>query len=326
MPLQGPDGLGLFCILLQQSLDRSTKPLDLFRPYEHGIDRNDNKPFANDIMLLTVRDRDNHGNDVLATVRKTLDPAELARIADRISNYIPSVHSSPRIVTENPFRAEGQPRPKGKRKQQQQKDGENSASGGSAKRSRQVPLKGPRMSEYNGLHSDDDVDDTPLHSKARGLASWPKQQQRMPASPSSASVPSLIQAPCPPVVNRAGFQFTDEQARRIQFVWKINYEGDEAEFRHSLSVYSTFRTLLDGFRENTDYIPSAAQQIQAKLWLMRYKLADGRGKAVFVKPASLDFEHSFDSILRHVADSEELKKDRCINFDIEVRAIDCGGE
>lgn len=89
----------------------------LFRPYEHGIDRNDNKPFANDFMLLAARDRDNSGRSVLATVRKTLDPAELARIADRNSSSRSYTQPAPRLFAESVPQSGGQPRYKQKRKQ-----------------------------------------------------------------------------------------------------------------------------------------------------------------------------------------------------------------
>jgi hypothetical protein len=59
---------------------------------------------------------------------------------------------------------------------------------------------------------------------------------------------------------------------------------------------------------------------------MRYELAGGKGKTVFVKPASPDFEHSFDSILRHLAENEEWKKNKSMVIEIEVRAITSGGD
>ncbi|KAF3048742.1 hypothetical protein E8E11_003117 [Didymella keratinophila] len=217
MPLRRADEAGLFCIILQQSLDRSVTALDLFRPYEHGIDRNDSKPFANDIMLLAVRDRDNSGSSVLSTVRKALDPAELARIANRNSSSKANTHPTPRSKAESVPQSGGQPRYKPKRKQQQT-DAEDSASGSPAKRNRQVPLTGPRMREDNGSISDDDMDDTPLVLKARGLASRPREQQRTPVSPNSALNPLPTEAPRPPVVNMNDLQFTDEQARRIFFI------------------------------------------------------------------------------------------------------------
>jgi hypothetical protein len=45
-----------------------------------------------------------------------------------------------------------------------------------------------------------------------------------------------------------------------------------------------------------------------------------------VKPASPDFEHSFDAILRNLADNGEWKEDKSLNIEIEVRAIMSGGE
>jgi hypothetical protein len=320
MPLEGADEAGLFCIVLPQSLDRSIKALESFRPYEHGIDRDDNKPFVNDFALLATRDRDS-GSGVLSIVRSTLDPAELDRIANRRSSS-GGAQPARRPAAEKTNQSGGQPRYKRK---QQQVAGEESASGGSVKRNRQVPLKGPRMSEHIIPLSDDDIDDIPLRPKARGLTSKARLQQQTPVSPSSAPNPSPIQTPHAPVVHMNNLQFTDEQARRISFVWKVDYEGDEVENKRYLSAYCTFRSLLNSFREDATQFPSAAQQIEAKLWLVKYKLADGKGKAVLIKPSSPDFEHSFDSVLRSLAEKEEWKMDKSVNIEIEVRAMTASG-
>ncbi|KAF3048741.1 hypothetical protein E8E11_003084 [Didymella keratinophila] len=50
---------------------------------------------------------------------------------------------------------------------------------------------------------------------------------------------------------------------------------------------------------------------------MRYKLATGKGKTVFEKPASPNFEDSFNAILRHLAQNEEWKEAKTVNIEIE---------
>ena len=321
MPLKGADEAGLFCIMLPQSLDRSIKALEAFRPYEHNIDRHDNKPFANNFMLLAIRDRSNNGG-VVDTVSNTLDPAELTKIVKHNSPLRLNAQPGSRSGTEKTPQSGGQLRLKRK---QQSTTGEDSASGGSAKRSRQVPLKGPRMGEHIVSLSDDDMSDAPLLPPARGLTTGARVQQRTPVSPSSASNALPPQTPRAPVINMRNVQFTDEQARRISFVWRIHFEDEETEVRRTLSTTSTFRGLLDSFKEEANLIPSAARQIKASLWLMKYKLADGKGKAVFVKPSSPDFEHSFDSVLRSLAERDEWKKDKSCIVEIELRAVTPGG-
>jgi hypothetical protein len=116
------------------------------------------------------------------------------------------------------------------------------------------------MIEHSGSLSDDDLD-TPLVPKARGLASRHREQQRTPLSPSSTLDHSPIQAPRPPVVVMNNLQFTDEQARRIFFIWNPKFKGEDAEVRRCLSAYGTFRELLDSFREDASVVPSAAQQV-----------------------------------------------------------------
>lgn len=317
MPLQGADEAGLFCIMLPQSLDRSMKALESFRPYEHGIGRDDTKPFANDFVLLASRDKDN-GGDVLGAVRNALDPAELERIANRSSSSRQSARPTPRPAAGKAPQSGGQPRFKRK---QTQTNGEDSISSGSVKRSKQRPLKGPKMGKQGIVPlTDDDLDDTPLLPNARSLTSKPRVQQQTPVSPSSAPNPSPAQANPLPVANMNGLQFTDEQTRRIHFIWKFEVEGAETEMRYPLSEARTFRGLLDSFREEAGQFPSAAQQIEAKYWLMKYELADGQSKSALVKPSSTGNEHSFDSILRHLSETEGWKKDKRVIVEIELIA------
>ncbi|KAH7077601.1 hypothetical protein BKA63DRAFT_508576 [Paraphoma chrysanthemicola] len=54
MPLDGDDEVGMFCIMLPGTLDRSMKALQIYRPYEVNSDGN-GENFVNSFMLLTLR-------------------------------------------------------------------------------------------------------------------------------------------------------------------------------------------------------------------------------------------------------------------------------
>lgn len=323
MPLEGADDAGLFCIMLPQPLDRSIKALESFRPYEHNVEHDGNKPFTNDFMLLAIRDRGN-SSGVLNTIRNTLDPAELARIAscrnEQRPTSRPNDHTGSKPVAEKTPQSEG--RLMFKRKQQQQSTGDNS---GPAKRKRTVILKGPRMMEHTVSLSGDDMDDSPLHSNARSSMSRARVQQETPVSPSNVPNPSPTQTPRPPVVNMTELPFTNEQARRIHFVWKLDFEGTKYVQRCTLSDTRTFRGVLDSFRaDGLDAIPSASRQLKAKLWMVRYILADGSSQATLVSLSSATGELNFDGLMRSLAEKEEWKKIPGVIVELEVRAMMSG--
>ncbi|KAF2818983.1 hypothetical protein CC86DRAFT_432406, partial [Ophiobolus disseminans] len=71
MPLDGDDEVGMFCILLPQTLDRSIKTLQTWRPYEirHG---GYSKNFDNNFMLVTLRNT-NQDMGTAETIREILD-------------------------------------------------------------------------------------------------------------------------------------------------------------------------------------------------------------------------------------------------------------
>ncbi|KAH8706910.1 hypothetical protein GQ44DRAFT_691847 [Phaeosphaeriaceae sp. PMI808] len=82
MPLDGDDEMGMFCILLRQPLDRSMSTLHTWRPYEL-LHSGDGKNFANNFMLFTLRNADQHA-DTREVVRGALDPLELYRLRAKV--------------------------------------------------------------------------------------------------------------------------------------------------------------------------------------------------------------------------------------------------
>lgn len=86
MPLDGDDlndhdEIGLFCILLPQTMDRSMKNIQAWRPYEVHND-GDGRKFENDFVLLTLRniDQDIGTKDTILTVFKSRQDGVLAKL------------------------------------------------------------------------------------------------------------------------------------------------------------------------------------------------------------------------------------------------------
>ncbi|KAH6616639.1 hypothetical protein C7974DRAFT_379510 [Boeremia exigua] len=306
MPLRGADDAGLFCIMLPQPLDRSIKALEMFRPFEHRLEHKDHKLFANSYMLLAIRDGKNNGG-VLHTIRDTLDPTELARTATRLERLRSDAGAKEYRYEEVTVGNNMQPgwvSKTAKRKQQRASDSHNST-----KRSRP---------ENNGMQSGDGISQTlSAHNSFQRAEVW----QQSPMLPSDASQRVPVRAPISQATNPSALDLTDEQLRRIHFVWKVYFEGMEYEVRRSLNNTSTFRGLLDSFREEAEVIPSASRQMKAGLWAVKYRLPDGTGKAVLVKPSGPHSELSLEGLLRHLAERPVWKEDSDLIVEIELGAM-----
>ncbi|KAJ8112045.1 hypothetical protein OPT61_g5498 [Boeremia exigua] len=269
LPLNGADDAGLFCIMLAQSPDRSIKPLEAFRPFEHRLEREDDAQFANSYMVLAIRDSKNNSG-VLCTVRNSLDSAELTRIANRPgrlrSDSGPGEQLDIQLTVEKSSLTGVAPKI-AKRKQQQTAD-DSSSSRNLAKRSRPVTLKGPTMSAHIVQLSDDDDVAEPLTIPG-ARRSIPNLKARQPApalpndSPQQAPIAASVPAPTPRTVNSSTPRFTNEQASRIHFVWKVEIQGMDFEVRRSLTTTSTFDGLLESFQDEAKLIPSASLQMKA---------------------------------------------------------------
>lgn len=321
MPLAGADDAGLFCVMLPQDLDQSIKALESFRPYKHEANTDNDKSFANDYMLLAIRDRKKNSG-LLHTVHATLEPEELAAIANRLGrppSFEPFGQTGPKpTVGRTQQQGRLQSVTKGKRLQ--------SISDGLeprnlAKRSKVKSLTGPRMSESLTQLSDDDIASPLVVPHARSSTTRTRVQQQTPLSPSDNPQPTPVQAPRPQQANLSDSRFTDEQAQRIQFTWRVDFEGMEHEIMRTLSAAGTFRDLLDALREEAELVPSASQQINTDFWSVKYVLADGTGKAVFIKTTNPQFELNFDGLLRSLAEKVDWKNSPDVIIQVELRAM-----
>ena len=318
MPLEGADDAGLFCIMLPQPMDRSIKALEKLRPYEHGFERDGTKPFANDYMLLVMRDitRD---SGILHMIRMRLDPAELSRIADRPgrqrsgsgarngASLAPTVEKIPQ---------KGRPKKVVKRKRQQASD-DNFEPQGATKKDKTRPLTSPRMSASISQLSDGDTTEPLRVPNEHSSTSRVRVQEQTPTSPRDLPRPSPIRTPVPEAVDAS--QFTDVQALRIHFHWKVDYEGLKYDFMRTLGATKTFSGLLRAFREDSEYFPPATQQMQSKLWILARRMGDG--DAIVISLNDRDFELSFNDRLRTLIENEAWKEDPGAVAKIELKAM-----
>ncbi|XPS73595.1 hypothetical protein M3J09_005739 [Ascochyta lentis] len=324
MPLNGADEAGLFCIMLPQSMDRSIKALEAFRPFEHGIDRVDTEPFVNEYMLLAVRNR-KHNSGVLHTVGTTLSPAELSRIANRPGRHQSGPRSSDQasLMKSIEKTSQGRLQKIAKRKRQQVVDDDVEPCDAN-KESRLETLTDPRMIASVVNLSDDDTAERLEVPNARRSVSKVRFEQQTPELQNNVPRPSLVQTNVPRSGSVNTSQFEEGQASRIYFIWKFDYEGTEYEAMRTLHEATTFGGLLDLFREEAEGIPSATEQIKSNMWFLKYKLADGTGKAVAISLKSQQFELNFSRLLRGLAEKKEWKEDPNATVEIELEAKSSG--
>ncbi|KAJ4349170.1 hypothetical protein N0V95_004812 [Ascochyta clinopodiicola] len=254
-------------------------------------------------------------------LRTTLSPAELSKIANRSRrqslasgpsgcvSFMSSVEKTPQVRLQ-----------KVSKRKQQQGIGEDFEHHDTLKRSRMKALTGPRMTASIVNLSDDDTAEPLIVPNSRHSAPRSKFQQQTLVSPNVVSRTLLVQTSAPEVVGVNNSHFTPDQARRIQFVWKIDYEGMEHDAMRTLDEASTFRGLLETFREEAQSIPSATRQIKSDLWSLKYKMTDGTGNAVLINLKRPQFELHFVHLLRGLAEKKGWQEDQDVTVEIELKA------
>lgn len=318
MPLDGD----LFCIMMPQPLDRSIKALETFRPYEHQIQRNDDRPFFNNYMLVAVRHRvNNYG--LLHTVRSVLEPTELSKHRQR-----PYPGLDDQTNTKLPAKTSSTSRGHAKIKMHKRKlsVGSSAISSGRAKLHRLVAHRDSRSSARVTQLSDDGTDEdetaAPLSvPNARSLSSRTSVEKKIPEPRNNIAEQPPLTTFAHQLKKTTNRQFTDQQTCCTHFVLKIDFENMEHEVRRTLSTIDTFQELLESFREEAEVVPSASRHLRTSVWSARYKLAEGSGNACFIRTSSPYSELSFDGLLRSLIEKEAWKKDPRVIVDIELKAV-----
>lgn len=243
MPLDGD----LFCIMTPQPLDRSIKALETFRPYEHQMQRNDDRPFFNNYMLVAIRDRvDNYG--LLHTARLVLESAELSEQRQRPSYPGLDDQANTKLPAETSSTSRVQARVK--KHKRKLSVGSSARLNAPAKLDCSVVRKYPRSSARVTRLSDDGTDENEMAAplsvpSARSLSSRPSVQKRIPESRNNIAEQPPLATFAHPVKKKTNQHFTDQQACCTHFVWKIDFENMEHEVRRTLGTIDTFQELLE---------------------------------------------------------------------------------
>lgn len=313
----------LFCIMTPQPLDRSIKALETFRPYEHQMQRNNDRPFFNNYMLVAIRGRvDNYG--LLHTARSVLESAELSKHRQRPSYSGLDDQANTKLLTETSSTSRVQARVKNHKRKLSV--GSSARISTPAKLDRSVVHGYPRSSARITQLSDDGTDQNEMAAplsvpNARSSYSRPNVQKKIPESRNNFAEQPPLTTFAHPVKKTTNRQFTDQQACCTHFVWKIDFENMEHEVRRTLSTIDTFQELLESFREEAEVVPSASRHMRASIWSAKYKLADGSGMACFIRTSSPYSELSFDGLLRSLIEKEAWKKDPHVIVEIELKAV-----
>ena len=319
MPLDGD----LFCIMTPQPLDRSIKALETFRPYEHQMQRNDDRPFFNNYLLVAIRDRvGDYG--LLHTARSVLESAKLSKHRQRPSYSGLDDQEDTKLPAETSSTSRAQAKINKLKRRMSVYVGAGSSA--PAKLDHSVARRYPRSSARVIQLSDDGTDEHEMAAplsvpNARSSSSRPSVQKKIPEPCNNIAEQPPLTTCAHPVQKTANRQFTDQQARCTHFVWRIDFENMEHEVRRTLKTVDTFQELLESFREEAEVVPSASRYMRAGIWSAKYKLADGSGKACFIRTSSPYSELSFDGLLRSLIEKEAWKKDPHVIVEIELKAV-----
>lgn len=280
------------------------------------------KAFRNNYMLIAIRDKSTSGG-LLHTVRTTLESTGMTPI--------PSLSIRPRpdsitkesvgleLLEEISQRAGGRPKIV-KRRHSQTTHGEPRPCVADKRTQSGAPKVIKARARITQL-SDDDVEEPTSFENTRESPVAARLQQQTHVSPSSPSREPSRRGPVSKMEKTTNSYFKEEQAQRIHFIWKIDFEGMEHEVRRTLSVTNTFLGLLESFREEAEAIPSTNWQMRANVWTVRYRPADGTCKAVLIKPSCPHCELGFDGLLRSLAERDVWKEDPDAIVEIDLKAV-----
>ncbi|KAF1830496.1 hypothetical protein BDW02DRAFT_633596 [Decorospora gaudefroyi] len=307
MPMDGDDEKGVFCIMLPQKPDRSLRPLQAYRPYEL-TDKGIGDTFANDFMLLTLRNPDQEA-DTLEYVLKVLPQQELRGVERRLekqpcadagcgsarpnasktkapSTQLPEYRVTSELPNQDGLQI-GEPVARKRRK----------ASG--------VTITPTRRSMGRGQINGKDDGWTLQTLQNRDAPCRPKSSPQLENTPRSVEVISL--------------DLTDEQTKSIQFIWTIKDDDTEHEFPYTLDECKSFRGLLTLLEEDTQAFPPVTNILaRTKAWSLTYQGADGTNKAIVARKGS---EVAFERLQTLLAQSPIWNDSPSAKIIVELRSL-----
>jgi hypothetical protein len=325
MPLDGNDEMGMFCILISQPMDRSTKHLQVWRPYEVG-NGGDGSKFSNDFALLTLRYT---GIDIgtMETIRATPHSPGKSNLVSRSGTntftfQAPMNTLSAQIVnqeddTDGPLLSD-KARPARKRKPRATIERKPAKS----KRKR-TGTGALRLSiSQDGLRSLG----TPLlgQEKEPQAADPPNPTKEQPALIANIQlaqkIPAVVESQASlsretPLVVPA-ISLTDEQAHNINIVWTVDVDGAACEFPLTMAECNSFSEMLEVLRDMAQCFPAVAAILEnANMWLLTYMGPKG------VKKTQLGRKGTEVAFNRMRDDLAKTSSTIGRTLDVELRAV-----
>lgn len=277
MPLDGNDELGMFCILIPQPMDRSTKHLQAWRPYEVG-NGGDGSKFSNNFALVTLRYT---GLDIgtIETIRATLhSPGKsdlLSQFGTNVSTFQAPMNTPSAQVyneedgTDGPLLSD---KACAARKRKPRACRERKPAKSKRKR-RETGVLRLSISQENLRSLGMPVVKEP---QAADLPNPTKEQLILITNNKTVEkVPKVVESQAssnqeiPSVAPAIGL--TKEQARKINIVWTVDVDGEECDFSLTMAECNTLSEMLEVLRGMVQYFPAVTAILEnANMWLLTY--------------------------------------------------------
>jgi hypothetical protein len=290
MPLDGDDEAGVFTIMLPQKTDRSLNGLQSYRFYEVS------EGAANTFMMLALRNPDRDAG-TLETVLEVLPLQEKLDIAKRQMNK-PQADSHRGSARPNSFTTAHQKPP----------PSEIHASAGVEQDAEGLQGAGSRKRRKS-------IKPTPVPEATR------TQEQTHKSTDPPGPPPRVDSAP-PRPVEIVSLDLTDDQARRVHFLWPVTVGEDNMDYEFVLRLDEcgkTLTSLLGLLEEYAEAIPSIANVLAStKMWRFTFQGADGANKAIIARKGT---EVAFDRLQTIIAQLPIWNDNPHVRVHVELKSL-----
>ncbi|EAT84444.2 hypothetical protein SNOG_08168 [Parastagonospora nodorum SN15] len=333
MPLDGNEEMGMFCILISQPMDRSTKHLQVWRPYEVG-NGGDGLKFSNSFALLTLRYT---GLDIAPM--KTLS-AQVVNQEDDTDG--PLLSDKPRAARKRKPRAPIERKPSKSKRNKTGTSALRLSISQDALRSLETPLvdqekelqaAGPPNStkEQPALIANIQLAQkipTVVESQASlsretpfVVSAIPQNQpilignnETMQKVQKVVELQASLNREAPPVVT--AINLTDEQAQNINIVWTVDVDGAACDFPLTMAECHSFSKMLGVLRDMVQSFPDVAAILEnANMWLLTYMGPKGAKKTQLGRKGT---EVAFNRMRDDLAKTSSTVGG---TLDVELRAV-----
>ncbi|KAH3981000.1 hypothetical protein HBH51_050050 [Parastagonospora nodorum] len=331
MPLDGNEEMGMFCILISQPMDRSTKHLQVWRPYEVG-DGGDGLKFSNTFALLTLRYT---GSDIgtIETIRATLHSPGNSNLVSR--DALRSLET-PLVNQEKELQAASPPNPTEEQPaliaEIQLAQEIPAVVKSQASLNREAPHVVPAIlqDQLSLIANNETMQKVPavvesqasLNQEAPHVVPAILQDQlslianneTMQKVPAVVELQASLNREAPPVVT--AINLTDEQAQNINIVWTVDVDGAACDFPLTMAECHSFSEMLGVLRNMVQSFPAVAAILEnANMWLLTYMGPKGAKKTQLGRKGT---EVAFNRMRDDLAKTSSTVGG---TLDVELRAV-----